>query len=39
VRKNLTVTTAQFAATIAAAVGEDLKAANPRVAPPLPLSR
>ena len=39
VRKNLTVTTAQFAATIAAAVGGDLKAANPRVAPPLPLSR
>lgn len=39
VRKGLTVTTAQFAATIAAAVGEDFKAANPRAAPPLPLSR
>ena len=39
VRKNLTVTTAQFAATIAAAVGGDLKAVNPRVAPTLPLSR
>jgi hypothetical protein len=37
VRKNVTVTTSQFAATIAAVVGEDFRAARPAVAPPLPL--
>jgi hypothetical protein len=37
VRKNVTVTTSQFAATIAAVVGEDFKAAVPSSAPPLPL--
>jgi len=37
VRKNVTVTTSQFAATIAAVVGEDFHAALPKVAPPLPL--
>jgi len=35
VRKNLTVTTSQFAATIAAVVGEDFRAAQPKAAPPL----
>ncbi len=37
VRRNLTVTTSQLAATIAAVVGEDFHAAAPRTAPPLPL--
>ena len=36
-RKNLAVTTSQFAATIAAVVGEDFQAAVPKAAPPLPL--
>ncbi len=37
VRKNVTVTTSQFAATIAAVVGQDFHAALPKTAPPLPL--
>ena len=37
VRKNLTVTTSQLAATIAAVVGEDFHAALPKTAPSLPL--
>lgn len=37
VRANLTVTTSQFAATIAAVLGEDFHAAMPKTAPPLPL--
>jgi hypothetical protein len=37
VRSNLTVTTAQLAATIAAAVGEDFRQGAPNAAPPLPL--
>ena len=37
VRKNLTVTTSQFAATIAAVMGEDFHAALPKTAPALPL--
>lgn len=37
VRGNLTVTTSQFAATIASVVGEDFRKAAPRAAPPLPL--
>ena len=37
VRTNLTVTTSQFAATIAAVVGQDYPAAAPKAAPPLPL--
>jgi hypothetical protein len=37
VRVNLTVTTSQFAATIAAVLGEDFHAAAPKAAPPLPL--
>jgi hypothetical protein len=37
VRKNLTVTTSQFAATIAAVVGQDFHTAMPKTAPPLPL--
>ncbi len=37
VRKGLTVTTSQFAATIAAVLGEDFHAALPQTAPPLPL--
>jgi len=36
-RKGLTVTTSQLAATIAAMVGEDFHAAMPKTAPPLPL--
>jgi hypothetical protein len=36
VRSGVTVTTAQFAATIAAAVGEDFRAAIPAAAPPVP---
>ena len=36
-RKDLTVTTAQFAATIAAVVGQDFHAAMPKTAAPLPL--
>ena len=36
VREALTVTTSQLAATIAAAVGEDFRAAVPGAAPPLP---
>ena len=36
VRSSLTVTTSQLAATIAAAVGEDFKAASPAAAAPLP---
>jgi arylsulfatase A-like enzyme len=36
-RKDLTVTTAQVAATIAAVVGRDFHAAMPKTAPPLPL--
>ncbi len=37
VRGNLTVTTSQFAATIASVVGEDFRKATPQAAPPLPL--
>ncbi|MBX7186678.1 MAG: alkaline phosphatase family protein [Vicinamibacteria bacterium] len=37
VRKNLTVTTSQLAATIAAVVGEDFQAAMPKTAAGLPL--
>lgn len=37
IRKDLTVTTSQLAATIAAAVGEDFRSAVPRAAAPLPL--
>jgi hypothetical protein len=37
VRKGLTVTTSQLAATIAALVGEDFRTASPPPAPPLPL--
>lgn len=37
VRSNLTVTTSQFAATIAAVLGEDFSQARPQSAPPLPL--
>lgn len=37
VRGNLTVTTSQYAATIASVVGEDFRKAAPRAAPPLPL--
>ena len=37
VRGHLTVTTSQFAATIASVVGEDFRKAVPRAAPPLPL--
>ena len=36
-RENLTVTSSQFAATIASVVGEDFRQATPRAAPPLPL--
>lgn len=36
VRSGLTVTTSQVAATIAALVGEDFRAAHPTAAPPLP---
>jgi hypothetical protein len=36
VRQSVTVTTAQFAATIAAVVGEDFAVAAPNAAPPLP---
>ena len=39
VREGVTVTTSQLAATIAAAVGEDFKAAVPKAAPPLPLAK
>ena len=40
VRDSVTVTTSQLAATIAAVVGEDFRAASPAAAPPLPgLSR
>lgn len=38
VRKDLTVTTSQFAATIAAVLGQDFRAASPKTAPALPLS-
>jgi hypothetical protein len=37
VRRSITVTTSQIAATIAALVGEDFRAAVPAAAPPLPL--
>lgn len=37
VRKNLTVTTSQLAATIASVLGEDFHAAQPKTAPPLSL--
>ena len=37
VRKNLTVTTSQLAATIASVLGEDFHAALPKTAPPLSL--
>ena len=39
VREGVTITTSQLAATIAAAVGEDFKAAVPKAAPPLPLAK
>lgn len=38
VRSGVTVTTSQLAATIAAAVGEDFRAANPAAAPALPIA-
>jgi hypothetical protein len=38
VRAGITVTTSQMAATIAAVVGEDFRAAMPRAAAPLPLT-
>jgi hypothetical protein len=38
VRQNVTVTTSQIAATIAAVVGEDFRAAIPAAAPALPLN-
>jgi hypothetical protein len=37
VRKNVTVTTSQLAATIAGVVGEDFRAGRPAAAPPLPI--
>lgn len=37
VRKNITVTTSQLAATIAASVGQGFRAAVPKIAAPLPL--
>jgi hypothetical protein len=37
IRKDLTVTTSQLAATIASVVGEDFRSVVPRAAPPLPL--
>jgi len=37
IRKDLTVTTSQLAATIASVVGEDFRVAAPLAAPPLPL--
>ena len=36
VRANIDVTAAQIAATVAAAVGEDFRAASPKAAPPVP---
>jgi hypothetical protein len=39
VRRSVTVTTSQLAATIAAAVGEDFTAAAPKAAPALPLRK
>lgn len=39
IRRDVDVTTAQVAATIAALVGEDFRAAVPAAAPPLPLGR
>lgn len=39
VRGEVTVTTAQFAATIARAAGQDFAAAVPKAAPPVPVSR
>jgi hypothetical protein len=39
VRRSVTVTTAQIAATVAALVGEDFRAAVPAAAPPLPLKK
>jgi arylsulfatase A-like enzyme len=36
VREDATITTSQLAATVAALVGEDLRAANPAAAAPLP---
>ena len=39
VRRNVTVTTSQIAATIAALVGEDFRQAVPRAAPPIAFSR
>jgi hypothetical protein len=38
-RRGVRVTTSQIAATIAALVGEDFRAATPAAAPPLPLQR
>jgi hypothetical protein len=37
VRRDVMVTASQIAATIAAAVGQDFRAAVPTAAPPLPL--
>jgi hypothetical protein len=37
VRKDITVTTSQLAATIAMLLGEDFRKANPAAAPPLPI--
>ena len=39
VRKDVRVTTSQIAATIAALVGEDFRAASPQAAPPLPTGK
>lgn len=37
VRRNVSVTASQIAATVAAVVGQDFRAASPKAAPPLPL--
>jgi hypothetical protein len=39
IRRDVKVTTSQIAATIAALVGEDFRAAVPAAAPPLPFQR
>jgi hypothetical protein len=39
VRRDVTVTTSQLAATIAAVLGQDLAAVSPKAAKPLPLGK
>ena len=39
IRRGVTVTTSQIAATVAALVGEDFRSASPKAAPPLPLGK